>query len=146
MPVAAVTCGRQPDGQLRIGNDDARHHLRVEDDFLLVSLLVEDDPGPADFGAGAGGGRHGNHRRNAGGIRAGPPVADVLEIPQRARLSRHEGHDLAGIERRSAAERHDTVVAAGAVGAKARLDVAQGRIASDGAEQRGLFERGEGAS
>ena len=109
---------RQPDGELRIGYDDARHHLRMEDDLLLMRLLVEDHAGPADLGAGAGGGRNRNDRRDAGGVGARPPVADVLEVPQRARLSRHEGHHLAGVERRSAAERDDAVVAARAVSAQ----------------------------
>jgi hypothetical protein len=40
---------RQPDRQFRVGNDDARHHLRVEDDLLLMRLLVEDDAGTTDF-------------------------------------------------------------------------------------------------
>ena len=102
--------GRQTHGELRIGDDDPRHHLRVKDDLLLMRLLVEDDARPADFGAGACGGGHCDHRGDAGGVRAGPPIADVLEIPQRPRLSRHEGDDLARIERRSAAERDDAVV------------------------------------
>ena len=70
------------------------------------------------------------------GFGARPPVADVLEIPQRASLPRHECHDLAGVERRAAAEGDDAVVIAGAVGSQARLDVAAGRVAPDGAEQR----------
>ena len=70
------------------------------------------------------------------GIGAGPPIADVLEVPERAGLARHEGHDLARVERRSAAEGDDAVVAARAVGAQPRFDVAQGRVASDAAEQR----------
>ena len=32
--------GRQAHGQLRVGNDDGGHHLRVEDDLLLVRGLV----------------------------------------------------------------------------------------------------------
>ena len=103
---------RQSDGQLGVRNDDARHHLRMEDDLLLVRFLVEDDAGPADLRARARGGRHGDHGRDAGGIGARPPIADVLEIPQRASLSRHERHGLAGVERRSAAERDDAVVTA----------------------------------
>ena len=135
---------RQTDGQFRVGNDDARHHLRMEDDFFLVRLFVEDDAGPADFRAGARRGRHRDDRRDAGGIRPGPPVADVLEIPQRAGLPRHEGHHLAGVERRSAAEGHDAIVTSRAIGTQARLDVAQGRVAPDGAEQRRILEGGEG--
>ena len=106
---------RQSDREFRVGNDDARHHLRVEDDFFLMRLLIEDDTGAADLRARARGGGDRNDRRDAGEVSPRPPVADVLEIPQRARLSRHERHDLADIECRAAAERHDTVVASGAV-------------------------------
>src|SRR5256885_16404165 len=51
-------------------------------------------------------------RRNRACIRARPPVADILEVEHRAGLAVHEGDQLAGIERRAAAERHHTVVAA----------------------------------
>src|SRR5450432_2962225 len=78
---------RQPDGQFRIGYDDARHHQRMENDLFLVRLLVEDDARSADFRARSRGGRNGNDRRDAGWVGALPPVTDVLEIPQRARLS-----------------------------------------------------------
>ena len=46
------------------------------------------------------------------GVGARPPVADVLEVPQRSRLPRHEGDELADIERRAAAEGDDAVMAA----------------------------------
>src|SRR5258708_21542705 len=72
---------RQPDGQFRVGYDDARHHLRVEDDLLLVRFLVENDAGAAHFRARARGGRDGDDRRDAGGVRARPPVADLLDNP-----------------------------------------------------------------
>jgi hypothetical protein len=51
--------------------------------------------------------------RDALGVGAGPPVADILEIPHRARLAGHEGDDLARIERRAAAEGDDAVMPAG---------------------------------
>ena len=49
---------------------------------------------------------------DAGRIGARPPVADIPEIPHRSGLALHEGHDLAAIERRAAAERDDAVMAA----------------------------------
>ncbi len=116
--------GRQPHGQFRVGNDHPRHHLRMENDFLLMRLFIEDDAGAADLRARARGGRHRDHGGDAGGVRAGPPVADVLEIPQRASLARHEGHDLAGVQGRSAAEGHHAIVAAAAKGTQSRLDMA----------------------
>ena len=64
------------------------------------------------------------------GIGARPPVADVLEIPQRARLARHERDDLAGIQARAAAEGDDAIVRAGAIGLEARFDVGRHGIAA----------------
>ncbi len=62
--------GGQADGQLGIGDDDARQHLRVEDDLLGVVGGIGDDGGAADLGAGAGGGRHRDDRRDAVGVGA----------------------------------------------------------------------------
>ena len=59
------------------------------------------------------------------GIRAGPPVADILEIPHGPGLARHEGDDLPGVQRRAAAERHDAVVTP-----RARMLRARGRRSS----------------
>ena len=123
--------GRQADRQLGIADRDRRHHLRMEDDLLGVGRLLRDDAGAADLGAGAGGGRHGDDRRDAVRIGARPPVADVLEVPHRPRLAGHEGDDLADVERRAAAERDDAVVAAGAEDGDAGGDVAFDRIGLD---------------
>ena len=64
------------------------------------------------------------------GVGARPPVADILEIPHRPRLAGHEGDDLAGIERRAAAEGDDAVMAARAKAASAGLDVGLDRVAA----------------
>ena len=58
-----------------------------------------------------GSGGHRDDRRDAVGIRARPPVADVLEVPDRPGLPGHERDQLADIERRAAAERDDAVMA-----------------------------------
>src|SRR3546814_4929897 len=63
----------------------------MEDDFLDVGRLVDDDRGAADLRAGAGGGRHGDDRGDAFGVDALPVVALVLEVEQRA-LLRSEEH------------------------------------------------------
>ena len=84
----------------------------MEDHLLGVGLLVGDDAGAADFRAGAGGGRHRDDRRDRVGIGARPPVADILEIPDRPRLSGLEGDQLAEVERRAAAEGDDAVMLA----------------------------------
>jgi hypothetical protein len=86
------------------------HHLRMEDDLLLVRGLVDHHAGAADLRSGTGSGRHGDHRCDAAALGAGPPVADVLEIPQRPGLAGHEGDHLAGIECRAAAERDHAVM------------------------------------
>ena len=103
---------RHADRQFRIGDDDRRQQLRMEDDLLGVGRLVGDDAGAADFRAGAGRRRHGDDRRDRVGIGARPPVADILEVPDRARLAGLEGDQLAEIERRAAAEGDDAVMLA----------------------------------
>jgi hypothetical protein len=78
------------------GRDDhLGHHQRMEDHLLGVRRLVGDDAGAADFRAGARRGRHRDDREDALGVGAGPPVADILEIPHRPGLAGHEGDDLA---------------------------------------------------
>jgi hypothetical protein len=121
---------RQPHRELGIRDHDAGHHLRMENDLLLVRLLVEDDARPAHLAAGAGRGGHGNDRRDALRVSARPPVADILEIPQRPRLPRHEGDDLAGVERRAAAEGDHAIVCAGVIGLETGLDVGGHGIAA----------------
>ena len=118
MPVPAVMMRRHADGQLRIADRHLRHHLRMEDDLLGVGRLVGDrpparptsEPVPAVVGTATIG-------RDAVGVGARPPVADVLEIPHRPRLAGHEGDHLAGIERRAAAEGDHAVMLAGACSA-----------------------------
>jgi hypothetical protein len=129
--------GRQAHGELGIADDDAGHHRRMEDDLLLVRRLVDDHAGAAHFRARARRRRHRDHRRDAARICARPPVADVLEIPERARLPGHEGDDLAGIERRAAAEGDDAVVPALPVCGESRFDVGRDRIAAHAGEQPG---------
>ena len=50
--------------------------------------------------------------RDARGVGASPPVADVLEVPHRPRLTDHERDDLADVERGTAAEGDDAVMSA----------------------------------
>ena len=128
--------GRQADGEFRIGNHHLGQHQRVEDDLLGVVAGIGDDRGAADLRAGAGGGRHGDDRRDAVRIGARPPVLAILEIEDRARLAGHEGDQLADVHGRAAAEGDDAVMAAGLVGGDAVLEVLQRRIAVDLGEDR----------
>ncbi len=134
--------------QRRIGQHDARQHPRVKDDLLGVGRLVGDDRCTSDLGAGAGGRRHGDHRSDAVGVGARPPVADVFEVPERTGLSGHEGDGLARIERAAAAEGDDAVMPASAIAGKPILDIAADGVAADIGEQprrhAGLLIGGDG--
>ncbi len=126
---------RQPESKLGIADDDARHHLGVEENLFGVRRLVGDDGGAADLGAGAGGGRHGDDGQDPIGIGAGPPIADVLEVPHRPRLAGHQGDDLAGIERAAAAKADHAVVAAGAKRLEPVMDILLDRVRPDVMEE-----------
>jgi len=99
-------------GELGVADADPRHHLGVEDHLLGRRRLVGDDAGATHLGARARRRGHSDDRHDALRLRPGPPVAHVLEVPQRMRLPGHEGDHLAGVERRSAAHRDHAVVAA----------------------------------
>ena len=128
----------QADRQLGVGDHELRHHLRMEDHLLGVGLGIADDRSPAGLGAGAGRGRHGNRWMDAGRIGPRVPVADILEIPQRPSLARHEGDGFAGIDARAAAPRDDAVMLAGAQHAHPRLHIGRHRIGLHVAEHRDL--------
>ena len=123
--------GRHADGQLGIADRDLRHHQRMEDHLLGLRRLVGDDAGAADLGAGAGRGRHGDDGQDALRVRPRPPVAHVLEVPHRPRLPGHEGDDLAGVERRAAAEGNHAVVPTGLQRHEAGLDIGGDRVGLD---------------
>src|SRR5256886_13286609 len=85
--------------------------------------------------ARAGSGWNGDDRCDAARLGACPPVAQVLEIPQRPRLPGHEGDHLAGIQRRAAAEGDHAVVSARAVDGEPILDIGGDRIAAHARKQ-----------
>jgi hypothetical protein len=126
---------RQTDGEFRIADNHPGHHLRMKDDLLLVRDLVDDHAGAPDFRAGAGRGRHCDHGSNAAPVGTRPPVSDILEIPQRPRLARHEGDHFAGVQRRAAAEGDHAIVITAPVGGQAGIDVGRHRIAAHICEQ-----------
>ena len=80
------------------------------------------------FGPGACRGGHGDDRRDGVGIGAGPPIAHILVIPHRPRLSRHEGDHLAQIKAGTTAKGDHTVMPALAVDLQPRLEVQLGRV------------------
>src|SRR6185295_7751136 len=95
----------------------------MEDDFLGVRGLVGDYAGSADLAARAGRGRNRDDGCNALGPGTLPPVADILEIPERTVLAGHEGNDLAAVQGAAATQGHHPVVGACLEGAHARLDI-----------------------
>ncbi len=111
--------------------------------FTCVAELVMTLARP-DFRAGTGGRRHGDDRSNALDIGTGPPVANVLEVPYRARLPRHEGDALAEVEARTAAERDDAVVTAILERLDAGIEVLLVRVrihvGEDGTAEAGVFQ------
>ena len=108
----------------------------MEDDLFHVGRGVGQHGGAADLQAGAGGRRHGDAWRDGGGIGARPPIADILEVPHRTPLARHERDQLADIETRAAAERDHTVMSAGPVGGDAGGEVLLARVRIDVGEHR----------
>ena len=102
--------GRHAGGELGVADHHARHHLGVKDHLLGLRRFLRDNAGAADFRAGPCRGRHGDDRCDPVRIGAGPPIADILEIPERPGLSGHEGNDLSRIETGAAAEGDDAVM------------------------------------
>ena len=125
-----------PDRQLGVADHDRRHEAGVEDDLLHMRRGVRQHPRPADLGAGAGRRRHGDDRGDPARVGARPPVAHILEIPDRDRLPDHERDHLAQIERRAPAKADDAVVPAIAIGRDPGLHVDVGRVGIDAREHR----------
>ena len=103
---------------------------------LVWVRLVDDHRCTADFRARARGGRHGNDRGDAAFVGAGPVVADVFEIPDRARLAAHEGDELAHVQAAAATEGDHAIVVAGAPGVEAAGQVGFDRVGLEVAKQR----------
>jgi hypothetical protein len=108
---------------------------------------LRDHAGAADFRAGPGRRRHGDDRRDLVGVRARPPIADILEIPQWAALPGRKRDDLARVEARAAAEGDDAVMFSGAEGDDAGFDVSLDRVrlnvGEHGDRKPRLFEKAE---
>ncbi len=97
--------------------------------FLVWVASLGDDAGAADFRAGAGGGRHGDDRRDRRRRRRASTSRRYPRSPTAAGVwPGHEGDQLAGVERRAAAEGDDAVMAAGAEGGDAGLDIRLHRV------------------
>jgi hypothetical protein len=95
MPVPVVMKGGMP--TVSSGSQITTRGI-ILDHLLGLRRRLGDDAGAANLGARPRRGRHGNHGRDLVGFGARPPIADILEIPERPGLPGHEGNDLAGIE------------------------------------------------
>ena len=136
---------RQSDSKLRVGDDRYRQHLRVEDDLLGMVSHIGDHRRAPDFGPGAGGGRHRDHRSDSPGVGPGPPVLPVFEVPQRAGLTRHQRHRLRRVEGAAAAESDHSVMSTVAPGPDAfghvRLHRVRPHVGEDLAGEVGVAAR-----
>ncbi|MNL19506.1 hypothetical protein D3C87_1407120 [compost metagenome] len=103
----------QAEGQFRIADGHARHHVRRDDAYFAA--VVEDQDGAAtDFAAGAGGGRNRDQRRGGRGD-AVQPAFNHRKALQRAFMRRANRHAFGQIDGRTAADRDDAVALALAV-------------------------------
>ena len=135
MPVPAVMCGGMPTVSsgsqiVTFGSIGGWKMIFLVWVFSLVTTAARptSEPVPAVVGTATIGAMHAC-------VGARPPVADVLEVEHRARLALHEGDQLAGIERRAAAERHHAVMAAGLEGRDAGREIGLDRIGLHVGEQ-----------
>ena len=132
---------RHADRQFGIGDDDAWQHFRVEDNLLHMRLRIGDNAGPPNLGPGTGGCRHGDDRGDGVSIGAGPPVADILEIPDRPCLTGHKGNHLAKIKSRATAKGDHTIMPASLVGFDTGREIHLVRVRVDLCKQR-MFQPG----
>ena len=122
---------RHADRQFGITDNHAGQHLGMEDDLLFPGLRIGDHRSPPDLGSGPRRRRHGDDRIDPCRIGPRPPVADILEIPDRTRLAGHEGQRLCQIEARAAAEGDDPVITPVAIGAQPLGHIGIARIRVD---------------
>src|SRR5919112_43461 len=137
-PVPAVICGGMPTvssgSQITIFGIISGWKITF---LVWVASCVMTPARPTSEPVPAGGGTAMIGRVPLGAPR-GPPLPDILELPHGAGLARHEGDDLAGVERRSAAEGHDAVMHTGLEGFETLVDICLDRVRLDVREDRGL--------
>ena len=143
---------RHPDRQFRVTDHGGGQDLGMKDDLLHMGLGIGDHASAPHFRAGPGGGRHRDDRRDGIGIGAGPPVADILEIPDRSGLPGHEGHHLAQVQPRAAAKGDHPVMAPRVIGrhpggkvllVRVRIDIGKDRGPQPGSAHDAKRRRGD---
>ena len=135
MPVAAVICAGSPVVSSGVHHHDFRHHSGMKDYDLALLGFVGDDRGPAEFRAGSGSCGNGDHGHKAGGDRALPVVADILQVPYRDGLARHQGDGLGCIKRAAAANRNNEIMSSGPESLDPFADICPGRVRLDAVKQ-----------
>ena len=127
-------CRRHANGQFWIADHHRRQNLGVKDDLLFGGFGVGDDAGAAHLGSGARGGGHGDDGRDCVCIGAGPPIADILKIPNRTGLTRHKGDHLTKVQAGPAAKGDHAIMAACLIGRDACGQVCLVRVGVNLAE------------
>jgi hypothetical protein len=122
---------RHADGEFRIADRHCRKQFRMEDDLLDVGDRIGQHAGATDFRPRTSRRRHRDDRRYGVGIGAGPPVTDILEIPDRPALPGLECDQLAKIKPGPAAKGDDPVMPAGLEDGNAGFKVCLVRVGID---------------
>ena len=107
---------RHANGEFRIADHDCRQHLWMKDDLLYMACRIGDHRGASHLRAGSCCRWHGDDRRNRAGIGSCPPIANILEIPDRAGLPGHEGNHLSKIKPGASAKGDDAIMATCQIG------------------------------
>ena len=133
---ACCNLWRHANGQFRIADRHFRHHSRMENHLFRMRRFLCDHTGAAHFRARSRSRRYRDHRCNPLRIGPRPPIANILEIPHRARLSRHEGDHFSRIKPRSATECDHTIMLSRPHHLEPGIDIRLDRIRLDLREHR----------
>ena len=133
---------RQAQRQFRIGDGALGDEVR-RDEAELPAIIERQQRGAADLGAGSGGGRNGDQRRDLAGD-AIEPAIDHGVLLKRHRVRREQRHALGEIDGRAAAKRHQAVAALGLVHGERRKHGGFGGVGRGiDKDRRALGEEGQ---
>ena len=103
---------RHTNRQFGVGDHNRRQYSGMKNDLFDVALTVDDDAGSTDLRPRACGRWYGDDGGNPIGIRAFPPVTNILEVPHRPGLTGHEGQQFTQVQPGPSAEGDHAVVVA----------------------------------
>ena len=125
---------RQSERQFRIADGALGEQVRA-DDAELGAVAEGDQRRSADLRAGAGGGGHGNDRRDGVGD-ARDAAADRGIVGERQRMRGQQGDRLRQVDRRAASQRDDAVAAGRPVEVERLEDGGFGGVGRNAGEDR----------